>query len=174
MLERLSKRNEEWRNLAYRICGNYDHAQDLVQQMYLKLADYKRVNDAMVAITIKNLWLDLLKKKNREVGIDSFHSLPYGENTFEPSDKQIEYLNRFDDLPMVQKELIQESFDKSTREIGREFNINYCYVHRQIHKGLKKILKEDYKEYKNSNLKYFSFYCIIVGLSVIIFQLTYA
>ena len=154
MLERLSKRNEDWRNLAYRICGNYDHAQDLVQQMYLKLADYKRVNDAMVAITIKNLWLDLLKKKNREVGIDSFHSLPYGENTFEPSDKQIEYLNRFDDLPMVQKELIQESFDKSTREIGREFNINYCYVHRQIHKGLKKILKEDYKEYKNSNLKY--------------------
>ena len=154
MLERLSKRNEEWRNLAYRICGNYGHAQDLVQQMYLKLADYKRVNDAMVAITIKNLWLDLLKKKNREVGIDSFHSLPYGNNTFEPSDKQIEYLNRFDDLPMVQKELIQESFDKSTREIGREFNINYCYVHRQIHKGLKKILKEDYKEYKNSNLKY--------------------
>ena len=154
MLERLSKRNDEWRNLAYRICGNYDHAQDLVQQMYLKLADYKRVNDAMVAITIKNLWLDLLKKKNREVGIDSFHSLPYGENTFEPSDKQIEYLNRFDDLPMVQKELIQESFDKSTREIGREFNINYCYVHRQIHKGLKKILKEDYKDYKNSNLKY--------------------
>ena len=154
MLERLSKRNDDWRNLAYRICGNYDHAQDLVQQMYLKLADYKRVNDAMVAITIKNLWLDLLKKKNREVGIDSFHSLPYGENTFEPSDKQIEYLNRFDDLPMVQKELIQESFDKSTREIGREFNINYCYVHRQIHKGLKKILKENYKEYKNSNLKY--------------------
>ena len=154
MLERLAKRNDDWRNLAYRICGNYDHAQDLVQQMYLKLADYKRVNDAMVAITIKNLWLDLLKKKNREVGIDSFHSLPYGENTFEPSDKQIEYLNRFDDLPMVQKELIQESFDKSTREIGREFNINYCYVHRQIHKGLKKILKEDYKDYKNSNLKY--------------------
>ena len=154
MLEKLSKRNDDWRNLAYRICGDYDLAQDLVQQMYLKLADYKRVNDAMVAITIKNLWLDLLKKKNREVGIDSFHSLPYGENTFEPSDKQIEYLNRFDDLPMVQKELIQESFDKSTREIGREFNINYCYVHRQIHKGLKKILKEDYKEYKNSNLKY--------------------
>jgi len=154
MLEKLAKRNDDWRNLAYRICGNYDHAQDLVQQMYLKLADYKRVNDAMVAITIKNLWLDLLKKKNREVGIDSFHSLPYGENTFEPSDKQIEYLNRFDDLPMVQKELIQESFDKSTREIGREFNINYCYVHRQIHKGLRKILKEDYKEYKNSNLKY--------------------
>jgi len=73
MLERLSKRNEEWRNLAYRICGNYDHAQDLVQQMYLTRADSQRVNDAMVAIKIKNLGINLQKKKNREVGIDSFH-----------------------------------------------------------------------------------------------------
>ena len=24
MLEKLAKRNEEWRNLAYRICGDYD------------------------------------------------------------------------------------------------------------------------------------------------------
>ena len=96
----------------------------------------------------------LEKKKNREVGIDSFYSLPYNESNFEPSDLQIEYLERFDELPMVQKELIKESFDKSTRQIGRDFNINYCYVHRQIHKGLKKILKEDYKKYKNSNLKH--------------------
>jgi len=154
MLEKLVQKNKDWQNLAYRICGNYDHAQDLVQEMYFKLADYKRVNEALVAITIKNLWLDLLKKKNREVGIDSFYSIPYNQNTFAPNDKEQEYLDRFNDLPMVQQELIQESFDKSTRQIGREFNINYCYVHRQIHKGLKKILKEDYKQYKNSNLKY--------------------
>ena len=154
MLEKLAKRNDDWRRLAFQICGNYDHAQDLVQQMYIKLADYKKANDALVAITIKNLWLDFLKKKNREVGIDSFYSLPYNESNFEPSDLQIEYLERFDELPMVQKELIKESFDKSTRQIGRDFNINYCYVHRQIHKGLKNILKDDYNQYKNSNLKH--------------------
>ena len=28
------------------------------------------------------------------------------------------------------------------------------YIVKYIHEGLKKILKEDYKEYKNSNLKY--------------------
>ena len=53
MLEKLAKRNDDWRNLAYRVCGDYDLAQDLVQQMYLKLKDYKVVNEAMVAITIK-------------------------------------------------------------------------------------------------------------------------
>ena len=37
MLEKLAKRNDDWRNLAYRICGDYDLAQDLVQQMYLKI-----------------------------------------------------------------------------------------------------------------------------------------
>tara|TARA_R110000765_G_C18771954_1_gene590271 strand:+ start:70 stop:822 length:753 start_codon:yes stop_codon:yes gene_type:complete len=76
------------------------------------------------------------------------------DNTFEPDDKEQVYLNRFDDLPIIQQDLIHASFDKSTREIGREFNINYCHVHRQIHKGLKKILKEDYHLYRNSSLKH--------------------
>lgn len=154
MLEKLVQRNKDWQNLAYRICGNYDHAQDLVQEMYIKLSNYERVNEALVAITIKNLWLDLLKKKKREVSIERFYSLPDNNKIFELDDEQNIYLQRFNNLSMTQQELILESFDKSTRQIGREFNINYCYVHRQIHKGLKKILKEDYKKYKNSNLKY--------------------
>ena len=154
MLEILAKRNEDWRNLAYRICGDYDLAQDLVQEMYIKISEYEKVNEALVAITIKNLWLDIKKKKNREVTIEDFHSLPYKDSKFQLDDTQLKYLNRFESLPMVQKELIQESFDKSTRQTGRDFNINYCYVHRQIHKGLKEILKEDYNLYKNSNLKY--------------------
>jgi DNA-directed RNA polymerase specialized sigma24 family protein len=154
MLEILAKRNEDWRNLAYRICGDYDLAQDLVQQMYIRLKDYKEVNEAMVAITIKNLWTNILKKKNREVSIELFHSLEYGNENFDPDDKELEYLNRFEALPMVKQELIQESFDKSVRKIGKDFNINYGYVHKKIHEGLKEILKEDYNLYKNSNLKY--------------------
>jgi len=154
MLEKLAKRNDDWRNLAYRICGDYDLAQDLVQQMYLKLKDYEVVNEAMVAITIKNMWTNILKKKNREVSIEGFYSISDNREVFEPDDYQKIYLDRFKKLPMVQQELIQESFHKSVRKIGKDFNINYGYVHKKIHEGLKKILKEDYKDYKNSNLKY--------------------
>tara|TARA_B110000285_G_scaffold223252_1_gene278499 strand:+ start:446 stop:934 length:489 start_codon:yes stop_codon:yes gene_type:complete len=153
MLEKLAKRNDDWRNLAYRICGDYDLAQDLVQDMYLKLEKSNFKSDWFVINTMRNLYVDKIRKNKEDLFIEDT-SIKDLKNTFEPDDDQKIYLDRFDDLPMVQKELIQESFDKSTREIGREFNINYCYVHRQIHKGLKKILKEDYKEYKNSNLKY--------------------
>ena len=154
MLEKLVQRNKDWQNLAYRICGNYDEAQDLVQEMYIRLKDYEVVNEAMVAITLKNMWTNILKKKNREHSIEGFYSLAYDSQTFEATDKEQEYLDRFNDLPMVQQELIQESFTKSVRQIGEDFNINYGYVHKKIHEGLKKILKEDYKKYKNSNLKY--------------------
>jgi DNA-directed RNA polymerase specialized sigma24 family protein len=154
MLEKLVQRNKDWQNLAYRICGNYDEAQDLVQEMYIRLKDYEVVNEAMVAITLKNMWTNILKKKNREHSIEGFYSLTYDSQTFEATDKEQKYLDRFNDLPMVQQELIQESFTKSVRQIGEDFNINYGYVHKKIHEGLKKILKEDYKQYKNSNLKY--------------------
>jgi len=154
MLEKLVQRNKDWQNLAYRICGNYDEAQDLVQEMYIRLKDYEVVNEAMVAITLKNMWTNILKKKNREHSIEGFYSLAYDSQTFEATDKERKYLDRFNDLPMVQQELILESYDKSVRNIGEDFNINYGYVHKKIHEGLKKILKEDYKKYKNSNLKY--------------------
>jgi RNA polymerase sigma factor (sigma-70 family) len=153
MLEKLVQRNKDWLSIAKNICGDYHKAQDIVQDMYIKLQNSKFESDWFVIHTMRNLYIDQIRKNKEDLFLEDISLKDYN-NTFEPNDKEQEYLDRFNDLPMVQQELIQESFDKSTRQIGREFNINYCYVHRQIHKGLKKILKEDYKQYKNSNLKY--------------------
>jgi RNA polymerase sigma factor (sigma-70 family) len=153
MLEKLVQRNKDWLSIAKNICGDYHKAQDIVQDMYIKLQNSKFESDWFVIHTMRNLYIDQIRKNKEDLFLEDISLKDYN-NTFEPNDKEQEYLDRFNDLPMVQQELIQESFDKSTRQIGREFNINYCYVHRQIHKGLKKILKEDYKKYKNSNLKY--------------------
>ncbi len=153
MLEKLVQRNKDWLSIAKNICGDYHKAQDIVQDLYIKLQNSKFESDWFVIHTMRNLYIDQIRKNKEDLFLEDISLKDYN-NTFEPNDKEQEYLDRFNDLPMVQQELIQESFDKSTRQIGREFNINYCYVHRQIHKGLKKILKEDYKQYKNSNLKY--------------------
>jgi len=103
--------------------------------------------------TLENPYPEDALPKNT-IYLENLKNFDIIDNTFEPDDKEQVYLNRFDDLPIIQQDLIHASFDKSTREIGREFNINYCHVHRQIHKGLKKILKENYYLYRNSSLKH--------------------
>ena len=62
MLEKLAKRNDDWRNLAYRICGDYDLAQDLVQDMYLKLEKSNFKSDWFVINTMRNLYVDKIRK----------------------------------------------------------------------------------------------------------------
>ena len=39
MLKELAKRDKDWRKMAFQICGNKMTADDLVQDMYLKI-DY--------------------------------------------------------------------------------------------------------------------------------------
>jgi DNA-directed RNA polymerase specialized sigma24 family protein len=77
MLDELAKRDNDWRKMAFHICKNKDTADDLVQDMYLKFANYnKKVNDFYVYFAIKSIWLDKLKdKKTKTVELlDNFNT----------------------------------------------------------------------------------------------------
>ena len=76
------------------------------------------------------------------------------QSEFEVEDHQLKYIERFNELDWRQQQLILESYDFSVREIAKKFNINRTYVHRQIHEGLKYVLKGEYINYENSNLKH--------------------
>lgn len=156
-INEVAKHNDKWRALALKLCKDYDLAQDLVQNMYINLMDKEYINDALVAITIKNLWLGTFRASKNTIAIDSpaFKiELENKQSLFEVEDDQLGYLERFNELPYRQQELILESFDFSVRQIADRFNINRTYVHRQIHKGLAYVLENNYKQYSNSNLKY--------------------
>lgn len=156
-INEVAKHNEKWKALALKLCRDYDLAQDLVQNMYINLMDKEYINDALVAITIKNLWLGTFRSAKNTIAIDSpaFKiELENKQSLFEVEDDQLGYLERFNELPMRQQELILESFDFSVRQIADKFNINRTYVHRQIHKGLAYVLGDDYRRYSNSNVKY--------------------
>lgn len=155
MLEELSKKDFKWRCFALKLCNDRMLADDIVQDMYIKAHGYKKqLNDSYVYMIIKSLFIDHVRKTNTPVSIEQLHYLKDNASKFEPNDKEAEILDRFNTLDWKQKELIEESYHMSLREIEKEYPmINYGYAHRQIHKGLKKVLKEDYDKYKNSNCK---------------------
>ncbi len=138
ILNELSKQDAKWRQIAYNICKDYDLAQDLVQEMYLKLMNRTKWNDYFVTITLRNLFIDIVRKK-KDVRLEEMHYLQDQTYSFEPTDEQKTYLDEFDRLDWVQQELLLERIDRSLREIEKIYNINYGYVYRQTEEAKKKI-----------------------------------
>jgi len=87
MIEQLCKKDKFWRIVAYRICKDKFKADDIVQDMYLRLYDCKKeINDFYVIITMKNIFLGNLKKESLLVPIDRYDFS--NENTFEIDDAE--------------------------------------------------------------------------------------
>jgi len=158
-LQQIAEHDSKWREIALRITNNKAHADDIVQEMYIKLADKKEdVSDYYIALTLESIYIDYHKKfgdKPQYTSMEFDWSLKSGmDNTYEPTDEEQELLNRINKLPYVQKELLEESYDRSIREIAKEYNINRMYVHRQIKKAVSEVLGDDAHLYSNSALKY--------------------
>ena len=107
-------------------------------------------------ILMKNIWIDRIRKRetSKTFIIGDTYDIEDKVSNFEVEDEHLKYIKRFKELPYRQQELILESYDYSIREIAERFNINFMYVQRQIHKGLKYVLRDEYDKYNNSNLKY--------------------
>lgn len=132
MLETLAKKDEFWRKVSLNICKDKELADDIVQEMYIKLCDSKKeLNDYYVIIVIRNLFIDRCKKK-RTANIEdySFLSVPQEETEADDHDREI-IIN----LKWWEKEIITMCYDHSQREVARILNINYGFVHRVVKKA---------------------------------------
>ena len=125
ILEELSKKDKEWRKAAYVICKDKMLADDLVQEMYFKLMNRTKWNDYFVFITLRNLFLDHLRKQ-KDIRLEELHYIEYRTEIFEPDDEEQKVLDAFDKLDWVQKELLLERANgMSLRDIQKRYNINY-------------------------------------------------
>ena len=155
ILEELSKHDDKWRSIAMNITkGNKQLSDDLVQDMYLKLMNYKRFTTGFVTYCMNWMYLDTFK--GTEIcSLDSLHYINSFDTHFEPTDTEQNILDKADKLDWYAKELLKESYDHSNRQIGEKYNIDYGFVHREVHKAVREVLGDGYKElYKNSNLKH--------------------
>lgn len=138
-LNEIAKKDKRWREIAYSFTQDKAIADDIVQEMYLKMRNIdKPINDYYIIVTLKNLWLQIVKKK-KPTRINNLHYLEDKQHIFEPEDSEYELLKRAENLPFHQLEFLKESFSRSIREIAEEYNINYGFVFRETKKAKEKL-----------------------------------
>ena len=153
LLDKLVKDDARWRMIALKLCGNKEMADDLVQDMYLKVAEYKSINASFVYKTIKSLYIDNLRER-KNARIEEHNYLECTDKSFEPNDYEQDILNKFDELYWTDQDLIRESYDRSMRQIQKMYPmINYSYAQRQILKSIKEILGKDFEDKYNNTRK---------------------
>ena len=141
-LQEVSKKDAKWRNIALSLCKDKEIADDIVQEMYIKVKDYEEVNDSFVFKVIKHIFFDLCKQPTPVELNDNFTDETKDTSL---SDEDLFILNDFKLLPFHQRIFLKEIANgKSLRDIEKETGINYGFVHREVTKA-RDILKTNLK-----------------------------
>jgi len=149
MLELLSKKDKKWRQIAFNICKCKDLADELTNLMYLRIYNYnvdiEKLTENYVGWVIYNLFRDHCKKQPH-ISIDKFYDIVDEQVDTTFTDEDLDILAKAKELKWWEQQLLVHSYDKSLRQIEKEFNINYQFVRRHTNKAKKFILGENYKK----------------------------
>lgn len=168
VLKVLSEKHNEWVNMAKSFGVTDDDANELVQEMYLRLHKYvdnperimyndDEVNTFYVYVTLRNIYLSGTKKI-KHYGIDHFALSAYEEADI---DKEIAFDKivggiraEVDSWYWYDKKLWQIHFDneKSMRSISTETTISLSSIFntlKRCKKKIKEMFDEDVEDYKN-------------------------
>ena len=126
ILAELAKKDAQWRKMAFQICKDKDLADELVQEMYLKLYNNTNlIKEGYIYTVLRNLFYDYTKQQ-KDIIVD-FSNIEI---------EDIEYIE-----PIDYKELIKgftwyerTVFEVSTlygqREMARQTGIHIQTIHR--------------------------------------------
>lgn len=155
ILSELCQKDKQWRNIALKITGNKQIADNLVQDMYVKMhnANPTKWNYTYVAITLNNLFKDIKKKEKYNLEIEDNKTTDLVE-TKDYSTKEIEVLNNIDKLTDYEKELLLMNYELSLGQIAKSKKRSRTTIHRHLSDARKKLLGNNMSGYVNSRLKY--------------------
>ena len=164
LLDDLAKKNSKWLKMAFNLCGCYDLAADMVQNMYLEMYDINEKSprdsyeDAFIWGVMYTTMMDNHRKSKRkfrgtQVGLECVKELADESNTFELEDEDLKLLERSKELRYLYRYYLEKSHDYSLREIAEINNVNYGKVYRKLKEAREHILKDDIHKYKNKRNK---------------------
>jgi len=136
MITELFKKHTLWVRMATGICKDPYLAQDIVQDMYLKFIDYsKEINDWYIYYALKHIFINYIRDDEKRFKAEVRHYHLYKEVINEEEEKK----EVPDIFTWVEKQILIHRYDKSCRDIEKEFNINFIKVHRIETKAKEKI-----------------------------------
>jgi hypothetical protein len=141
IIHELAKKDAQWRKMAFQICKSKDLADELVQNMYIKLSERTiPVTDGYIFVTLRSLFYDSLK--NNDILIDDF-------SKFEVEDEEycegIDYSELSKDLTWYERTMFEQSTLLGQRELSRQTGIHIQTIHR-INKMVKNKLNGKKKD----------------------------
>ena len=156
MLEQLSKRDKEWRLMAFIICNDNTLADDLVQDMYIKMSQvnktYDEINDWYIWRVIKNSYLQYLRTRKEipftEIGEIDFNIEDTLCDTDEKSKLEMrhEINDALDKLKFFHREILLHTSERSLRK-----NVEYLNMTLRVLYYNRKQALEKLKEIINKN-----------------------
>lgn len=147
MLEELSKQDKKWRIFALTICNDKHLADDLVNDMYIKLHDSKKkpeeINDWYIYRVIKTIFIDKLRKDNK-IKFVSYENIEAINDT-ELTERRKELNDKLNQLTLFDREILLNTAERSLRENIKYFDgvLSLRVLHYSKQKALQK-LKELY------------------------------
>lgn len=156
MLEKLSENHKKWIAIAYNMCKCKDKANDIVQDMYLKMYELnKSVDDGYIYFVIRSIFIEE-KRKQKEftqdletieylVNKNEYNTLKQS-NTFEDLKKEC-YDKAYNKLEKHEKVIVHFSSTMGLREFARNSEISISLIQKTKRK-LKFLIWEETKKYE--------------------------
>lgn len=141
MLETLSKNDKLWKSYALSLCGCKDKANDLVQEMYLKIYNLNKthITKGYVYRTLKSILINSIKERVKTNYIeDQFEQVESVEETID-LERRLEALNLLSNVTFFEKEVLLITHEKSLREAEKEIDVPFYVLQYHKKKALKKL-----------------------------------
>lgn len=157
-LELVAKEHSKWLRIS-KSFGLDVEAEDLVQEMYLKIHDWKgkydktlmfsetEVNHYFIFKILRNLFLDKVKKKKFESKLENDYCEPYNlDNKFEYNEQLSVLKDEIKSWHLYDRKIYELIFLEgfSMLELSKKTGIDYYSIYRTKNK-IQKLLKEKLK-----------------------------